>query len=321
MVADSGLIDSVTQEFFKALSGDYRHIQTASLQLFYYLAVFQLTLTAARLSLIGESLQRVLIDVVKLMIIFSVYYACILNGGTWVPSILNFFVEIGSHGSVTSLSPSSVLQQGFDIFSAIWKTAVSWHFLTSPFIGLSAFVVCITVVIIYAFITAELCIMLVKTYILVCLSSLFFAFGGSEYTRTMATNYLKAVVGSGLKLLTIYLLLDVGHTLGMESAKIIADSASTLTIKPSIGPMVIILMTNIVFYMLVKNIPAFIANLSGVGGFYNYGDTAMSMAINTGFSGAQMMRKTYAATGKYAYQAGSMAGSAVGRAKAFFNKS
>ena len=60
-------------------------------------------------------------------------------------------------------------------------------------------------------------------------------------------------------------------------------------------PMFVILAAVIVYYMILKNIPPFIAGLSGIGGFRNYGDTAVSTAINAGTGGASALLGT---TGK-----------------------
>ena len=41
-------------------------------------------------------------------------------------------------------------------------------------------------------------------------------------------------------------------------------------------PMLVILSAVIVYYLIIKNIPPFVAGLSGVGGFRNYGDAAVA---------------------------------------------
>lgn len=313
---DAGVLDSVTQEFLTALSQDYGRIQNAAQSVFSYLATIQLTITALRLSLQGESLQRLLIDITKLCLLFSVYYACVLHAGQWIPELINAFIEVGGQGTVQSLSPSSVIAQGLGIVGAIWKISNSWHLFTSPFVCLMGFAVCISILIIYGFITAELCIILVKSYVLVCLSSLFLAFGSSEATRPMATNFLRAVIGIGLKMMTLYLLLDVGQRLGNRWATILSQSVNEHTFTP----MLVILITTIVFYKIVKNVPPFIASLSGIGGFYNHGDAAIGMAVNAGFTGARTMQAGYQLGGRMAGRAGALAGQGISQIQSLYSK-
>ena len=153
-----------------------------------------------------------------------------------------------------------------------------------PFVSLVGGVVCIAVLVLYALMAAELTIVLVKSYLVISLGGLFFAFGASDYTQAMTRNYFNAVIGLGLNLMSLYLLLGVGQNIGTQWAAMTQQAAS----QNELMPMLIILAAVIVYYMILKNVPQFIASLSGVGGFRNYGDAAVATAINTGTSGMNM---------------------------------
>lgn len=280
MSIDGGLLDQVTQEFLNALRKDASIIQEAAKSLFYYLAVIQLTLSTMWMTLAGESLERMTSKLIQLCFTFGFLYGLIQYGGTWIPALMNGFIEIGQKAGVQSLDPSSILSQGLSIVGGIIKGFFNWGLLAHPFVSIMGATVSVVIIFIYAFIAAELTIMLVKAYIIVALSSLFFAFGATDYTQAMTKNYFNAAIGLGLKLMTLYLLLGVGQNIGASWAEMTAKAAN----EHLLMPMFLIMAAAIVYYLIIKNIPAFIAGLSGVGGFRNYGDTAMAMAANTGVS-------------------------------------
>lgn len=288
MVVDVGILDQVTLQFMQALQRDMQIVQTAAKQLFYYLAVIQLSLTAIWMTLAGESLQRFLVRMVQLSFSFGVYFALIEFGGTWIPQILNGFVQLGQQAGVTSLDPSSIINQGCSIAAGIFQGFFGWGLLAHPFVAMVGAAICISILVLYGFIAAGLAISLVKAYILVSTGGLFFAFGGSEFTESMAKKYFNAVIGQGLYLMTLYFLLGVGQHVGSQWAQMTAQAAQ----HHELMPMFVILAAVIVYYMILQNIPPFIAGLSGVSGFQNHGNSAVGTAISAGASGANLLSKT-----------------------------
>ena len=288
---ESGILDQVTQQFLTALSHDGRLIQQAAENLFYYLVVIQMALTAMWMTIAGESLQSFITRLVQLGFSFGFFYTLIQFGDQWIPQLLNGFIHLGQMAGISSLDPSSIIDQGLSISGAIFKGFFDWGLLGHPFVSLVGGAVCISILVLYGLMAAELAIALVKSYILVATGSLFFAFGASEYTQDMAKSYFRAAIGLGLQLMSLYLLLGVGQNVGSEWATMTALAAK----NHELMPMLVILAAVIVYYTILKNIPPFIAGLSGIGGFRNYGDAAVGTAINAGISGASSL---LSATGK-----------------------
>lgn len=291
---ETGILDQVTQQFLTALSHDGRLIQQAAENLFYYLVTIQLALTAIWMTIAGESLQSFITRLVQLSFSFGFFYALIQFGGQWIPQLLNGFIHLGQVAGITSLDPSSTIDQGISISGAIFKGFFDWGLLSHPWVSLVGAVICISILVLYGLMAAELAIALVKSYILVATGSLFFAFGASEYTQDMAKSYFRAAIGLGLQLMSLYLLLGVGQNVGSEWAAMTELAAK----NHELMPMLVILAAVIVYYMILKNIPPFIAGLSGIGGFRNYSDAAVGTAINAGTSGASSLLRANAMTGK-----------------------
>ncbi|MCH9770697.1 MAG: P-type conjugative transfer protein TrbL [Gammaproteobacteria bacterium] len=297
---DHGLFDQVTQVFLRALQHDSHLLQMAARHVFESLVVIQLALTALMMVLAGESLQRFFVRLVGLFCTFGVFYTLVNESGYWVPALLNGFIEIGQKAGVTALDPSSMINQGLSIAGGIFKAFFNWGVLGHPFVSLIGGAICLAIVVLYALMAAELTIILVKTYVVIALGNLFFAFGGLECTRPMSVHYIKAAIGLGLQLLTLYVLLGVGQNMGAQWV-VLTQQAAT---HHALMPMFVILAAVIVYYLLLKNIPPFIAGFSGVGGFRNYGDAAVATALNTGVNSMNFLQNNARRAGRMA-QAGS----------------
>lgn len=291
---DSGILDQVTQQFLTALHHDSRLIQHAAEMLFYYLATIQLALSALWMTLAGESLQRFVTRLIQLIFSFGFFYGLIQFGGQWIPQLFNGFIHLGQLAGVTSLDPSSILDQGMCISGAILKGFFGWGVLGHPWVSVVGGIICLSIVVLYGFMAAELTLVLVKSYILIAIGGLFFALGASDYTQDMIKNYFRAAIGLGLQLMSLYLLLGVGQNIGAEWASMTTLAAE----NHELMPMFVILAAVIVYYMILKNIPVFIAGLSGIGGFRNYGDAAVGMAINAGMSGVNALSNVKDLAGK-----------------------
>lgn len=285
MISNTGILDQVTQEFLQALTKDGHAIQAAAQHIFYYLVVIQLSLSALWMTLAGESLQSFFSRMVQLCFSFGFFYGLLQLGGHWLPQILNGFIQLGQTGGVQSIDPSSIIDQGASISGTIFKAFFGWGLLDHPFVSVIGAIVCIAILVLYALIAAELTIVLVKSYLVVSVGALFFAFGVTDFTQAMAKNYFNAVIGLGLNLMSLYLLLGVGEHIGSQWAALTQQAAA----QNELMPMLIILAAVIVYYMILKNVPQFIAGLSGVGGFRNYGEAAVGAAINAGTSGTNLL--------------------------------
>lgn len=289
----SGILDQVLQEFLQALQGDYSKLQTLAQGLFYYLAGIQIAVSALWLMFKGDPLEA-FIKTLQIFFTLSVFYTLIEFGGSWMPQIINGFISMGSSSSgISSLTPSSVMNQGLSIGFAILDNFANWGWVTHPFGALLACVILIAIIILYALLAAETAVLLIKSYVLVALSGLMFAFGANELVRPMAMNYFKAVIGIGLQLLTFYLIMGVGVQIGSSWASLVQQAASAHDLKPFL----VVLAAVLVFYTIVKNVPPFIAGLSGIGGFQSYGSTTALTAMAVAGMGARALSSTTKATG------------------------
>lgn len=282
---NSGILDQVTQQFLTVFQDDASILQNAGMHLFFYLSVIQLSLSSLWMVIAGESLQRMVSKLVQLSFILGFFYGLIQLGSDWIPDVINGFIQLGQQSGVQSLDPSSIISQGVSISSAIFQGFFNWGLLGHPFVSLVGAIVCLAILIIYALIAAELTIILVKSYVVVSIAGLFFAFGASDYTRNMTQRYIATVIGLGLQLMMLYLLLGVGEHIG-ENWAVMTQAAAN---QHELMPMLVILAAVIMYYLVVKHIPVFVANLSGASGLRNYSDTAISSTLGAAYFGAGLV--------------------------------
>ena len=65
-------------------------------------------------------LRQALLSTTNKILILGFFLALLMNGQTWMSDIINLFVTIGKQASgVPSLSPSTLLLQGFQIFGTL----------------------------------------------------------------------------------------------------------------------------------------------------------------------------------------------------------
>lgn len=261
------VIDNMTQEFMEVLRHSMVVFKSTATRLFYFLAVIQLALTALWITVTGEPLQRLLSQMVQLTFSFGFFYMMIEYGGVWIPALFNGFIDLGQQGSLQSLDPSSIVEQGIAISGGIAKGFLKLGMLTHLFVGIVGSVVCLIVIIIYALIAAELSLVLVKSYILVTISGLFFAFAGHDATRQLLINYFRTVLGLGLQLMTIYILLTVGQQIG----KLWADLSETSYQNHNLTIMFVVLSSVIIYFLILKTIPNYVASIANAASQTNKG--------------------------------------------------
>lgn len=280
----AGILDQVTQEFLSAFQTDGTLFEQAGKHVFFYLCIIQLSLSAIWMVIAGESLQSLVSRFVQLCFMFGFFYGLIQLCSTWVPDLINGFIQLGQQGGVQSLDPSSIINQGISISSAIFQGFFNWGLLGHPFVSLIGAIVCLAILVIYALIAAELTIILVKSYVIVSIGSLFFAFGASEYTRTMTLKYISTAIGLGLQMMMLYLLLGVGQHIGNDWAAMTKMAAD----QHELMPMLVILAAVIVYYMVIKHVPVFVASLSGASGLRDYGGAAISTTLGAAYFGMNL---------------------------------
>jgi type IV secretion system protein TrbL len=267
-------LNDLLDKFLAESTKEGNNLQSDVTRLFYLLAMIQLAISGIYMML-GGGWGEAGSKLFKLFFGLAFFYALISLGSKWIPDLLCMFFSFGKTATgIKDLSPMSIFAVGIRAAGTLYYTAATVNIVSKLYsIGdtLAAELLSIILIILFAWLAYELAATLIKSYILIALSGLFFAFGGNELTRPMSVNYFKAVIGTGLQILTLYMIVGIG-------IGVIEGWTSTFTPSESYFlPAMIMVGGMFILAGIAHSIPPWIAGLAGVGG-YGSGQSAVGLA-------------------------------------------
>ena len=198
---------------------DYEAVSTAwfsalapiAHKIFWTLVAIQLTWSAIWWVLDREDGLAVVSSLLRQVVAIGFFYALLLNGGTWIPAVIQSFSQAGGTAAgLTDLSPTGVFDQGLALANKILNATADLGLLDGFFASLIAAITALVVVIAFAIIAAQLLVALVESFIVIGAGVLFLGFAGSRWTKFFTERYLSYVASIGVKLFVLYLIMGVG---------------------------------------------------------------------------------------------------------------
>jgi len=159
----------------------------------------------------GGDIRQAMLATANKVLIIGMFLALLMNGTVWITDIINSFITIGKTASgVPSLTPSMILLQGFKIWGVLFGAGFQHGlFLDIPtaiaLIVASVFICGSFLVITFQFIVTK-----IQTFLAIGIGYFFLGFGGSRWTAPYVERYFAFAVASGVKLMTLYLLVGGG---------------------------------------------------------------------------------------------------------------
>ncbi len=277
-MADVQVLNTINQEFLTGFQQSMHEIFLAGNNLAYWLAYITISFTTLMMILQGEEINKLLSKLTQMAILFGMFFTLIEVCGSWIPAWINGFMQTGAKaGNLSGIDPSSVFDQGFYLASSIFQVAGKMGITHLP-TALLAMISGVFIAIIYAFIAASLCVLLIKTYALISVGPIIFAFGMNDVTRPTVNNYIGKLIGIGLQIMTMYIVIGVGVHVGQGWVDSLQHSAHVGIF--SYSDILIVIGGLVIFYLVVQNVPSFIAEISGAGSFRDYGQAAVASALS-----------------------------------------
>lgn len=242
-------------------------------------------------------------EIIRYVTFCGIFLWFLRNGPSLANSIIDAMIKIGSDASGKEVAnPSSIVDIGFQIYATA-QTNLDW----SP-TSFAAFGISIAVLIIFALVGINMLLQLCSAWVLAYAGIIFLGFGGSYWTKDMAINYFKTVLGVGVSLMTMTLLIGIGTDIVNDTViQMNSSGAQQLT------EMAALLVTAITLFMLVDKLPALVAGIingasigsSGIGAFgagavIGAALTAKNIAGKALKGGAGLAKGTVAGLGKVA---------------------
>lgn len=211
--ADTGILDNIALTYKTAATGWTGTLLTYANRLFMLLATIELAWSFIVWVLDKNEFQSFISAIAKKIMWIGIFYALLLNGPTWIPLIIDSFVDAGSAaGGSAGLSPSEVFTTGLDnsatMLEGIKNMSLWDDFASIVIAGLSS----ILIVLAFAVIAGQLLVALVESYIAISAGLLFLGFGGSRWTTDFVQKFIGYAVATGVKLFMLYLIIGIGNT-------------------------------------------------------------------------------------------------------------
>lgn len=205
----------------------------------------------------GIDINKIISFVIKFSFVTGFFFFLLENGLDFANNIINYFIKIGNDSLGYGTDDKGAVENVLKSIYAIWGSLkFNWNI---PLMILNGFLAAF-IVIILAIILGNYLVEVASSFILIYSGYIILAFGATQWTREWVINYFKAVLGIGLKLLTLMFL--IGITL--EFLELQMDMFQT-SFELTKG--VTILITLFIMQMIMNKVPDAVAALvSGAWG-------------------------------------------------------
>jgi type IV secretion system protein TrbL len=290
-IDSTGVLDNVLARYSAIAATWSATITTHATRLFWTLATISMVWTFGMMALRKADIGEFFAEFARFTIFTGFYWWLLRNGPAFATSIMDSMrvIAANANGSSTILSPSGIVDIGFDIFAMVLSKSTVW----SPFSSAVGVAISLITLIVLALIGVNMLLLLISGWILAYAGIFFLGFGGSRWTSDMAINYYKTVLSIGAQLFTMVLLVGIGKSFMDE---FYTNISSAYKMKE----LAVIMVVAIILLALVNKVPSLIGGLAMGGG---------TGALGSGFGagtalGAAAMAATAAATSGAAAVAG-----------------
>jgi type IV secretion system protein TrbL len=207
----STILNDIVRDYEAISTSWFSALGPIANKIFWILVAIQLTWSAVWWVIDREDGLAVVSSLLRQVVAIGFFYALLLNGGTWVPAVIQSFSQAGATAAgLTDLSPTGVFDQGLALANKILNATSDLGLLDAFFASLIAGITAIVVVIAFAVIAAQLLVALVESFIVIGAGVLFLGFAGSRWTKFFTERYLSYIASIGVKLFVLYLIMGVG---------------------------------------------------------------------------------------------------------------
>ena len=252
-IGNANIISTVMKNFKAHASAWGGIILGFTAQLFFGLAVISVTYTSGMMYLRGVDFNGLFSYILKTFFVLGFFYWCLLHGLEIGEAIITSLVNIGERATGTSnISTGSFMDMGFDIFANIVNSFSMANLANSFIMGICG----LAILLIFALISVNLVIEYCAAWVLLYAGCIFLGFGSSDLTRDMTISYLKALLASGIRLMSMILIMGV--------ATAVIGSAMEVSKQPlnhiDTG---VILVTGVIILSLMTKIPNMLGGIVG----------------------------------------------------------
>ena len=285
-ISNAGVLDNVLARYSAAAAAWSGVITTHATFLFWLLATVSMVWTMGIMILRRADLGEFYAEFVRFIVFTGFFWWLLSNGPAMAVSVINSLRQIGGEATGTgpALSPSGIVDIGFDIFYKVLDQSSVW----SPIDSATGLVISAVILIVMALIGINMLLLLIGAWILAYAGIFFLGFGGSRWTSEMAIGYFKTVLSMAAQLLTMVLLVGIGRS--FIDQYYLAMSAGL-----SLKELAVMLVVAVCLLLLVRTLPPMMGQMAFGGTSGSIGNFGAGAAMGAAAMGAAAIASAGAA--------------------------
>ncbi|MFO9347294.1 P-type conjugative transfer protein TrbL [Legionella pneumophila serogroup 1] len=251
------LLDNILYRFSSTASTWSQTILSYARYLFWSLALISMVWTYGLMSLRRADIQEFMAETVRFLVVVGFFYWVLDNGPAIATAIIDSMRQLAAKASGidTHISPSDIIDVGFDIVSKAIDNSSLW----SPAATTVGLIVAGVILVVLALVSINMLIILITAWILTYGGIILLGFGGGRWTCDIAIQYYKTVLGIALQAFAMILIIGIGKSFVDQYY---AAMAKDILLKE----MFVMLVVSIILLILINKIPPVLASIVSGGG-------------------------------------------------------
>lgn len=157
----------------------------------------------------GIDINKIMSFVIKFSFVTGFFFFLLQNGLDFANDIIDYFIKIGNDSLGYGTDDKGAVENILNSIYSIWKAATGKFSVWKTHEYIAGVFLAAFIVIILAIILGNYLVEVASSFILVYSGYIVLAFGATQWTREWVINYFKAVLGIGLKILTLMFLIGI----------------------------------------------------------------------------------------------------------------
>jgi type IV secretion system protein TrbL len=236
-------LDQIVDQFQTRSAGWESTLQSFARGTFGILAAIELVWASFKLAFRGADVSEWLAEIVNQILFLGFFFALLENSVTWGQAIVDSFRQAAGAAGGSGIAPSNVFAAGVSLAGKVMSQMSFW----APEASIALVIAGLVIEVCFALIAAFMVLALVESYLIISMSVIFMAFGGSRWTKDFAVSTVRYTVSVGAKLFVLQLLVSIGTGLIQSWASTFNDVTA--------NSLCILVGCSIVMLALVKVLP------------------------------------------------------------------
>ena len=285
-INNAGVFDNVLARYQAQATTWGATVLTHATFLFWALATISMVWTMGIMILRRADLGEFYAEFIRFILFTGFFWWLLSNGPAMAVSVINSLRQIGGEatGLGPNLSPSGIVDIGFDIFYKVLDQSSVW----SPIDSATGLLMSAVILVIMALIGMNMLLLLIGAWILAYAGIFFLGFGGSRWTSDMAVGYFKTVLSMAGQLFAMILLIGIGRAF-------IDQYYAAMSAGLSLKELAVMMIVALILLLLVQRIPPMIGQLAFGGTSGSIGNFGAGAAMGTAAMGAAAIASAGAA--------------------------